>query len=274
MRPESFSQSTTKALWTTPHIARQMLAAHLDPASDLASRRGTTIRDSVRWIDKVVNLQGKQVCDLGCGPGLYARGFASAGATVVGVDFSKTSVAYAQGLSASRQDGVRYVVADYLTDELPTGFDIVSLIFCDYCALSVDQRHDLLKRIRSMIARGGVFLFDVSTIAALALQRESTRIETNLMNGFFAADPYLGVHSTFVYTDEALSLDRYLILTQPACGPLQVRRFFNWHQYFTLSLLRSELETCGFEITHVREDLTGRAFREQSPTLAVVTRAC
>ena len=38
-RPMPFACTTTRELWTDPHIATQMLAFHLDGSHDLASRR-------------------------------------------------------------------------------------------------------------------------------------------------------------------------------------------------------------------------------------------
>lgn len=75
-RPEPFSTLTIKELWTRPHIAQQMLQFHLDDATELASRNPRTIDATVDWIDSKLGLSGTRLCDLGCGPGLYAERFA------------------------------------------------------------------------------------------------------------------------------------------------------------------------------------------------------
>ena len=64
-----------KELWTRPHLAEQMLGYHLNQETDLASRRFESIDRVVEWIDAQLNLPNKSVCDLGCGPGLYAQRF-------------------------------------------------------------------------------------------------------------------------------------------------------------------------------------------------------
>ena len=57
--------------WTDPHIAKQMLASHLDPTVDAASRRPETIERITNWIAASVGLRpGDRILDLGCGPGL------------------------------------------------------------------------------------------------------------------------------------------------------------------------------------------------------------
>jgi SAM-dependent methyltransferase len=84
-RPEPFSRYTVKELWTRPHLAQQMLAYHLSQETDLASRTYDSIDRAVEWIDTQLGLSGKSLCDLGCGPGLYAQRFESKGANVTGV---------------------------------------------------------------------------------------------------------------------------------------------------------------------------------------------
>lgn len=83
-RPAPFSKMTIATLWTDPHIARQMLAFHLDPHHDAASRRPGSIEGFVGWLDERLPLAGKKLMDLGCGPGLYAQRLAQRGAQVTG----------------------------------------------------------------------------------------------------------------------------------------------------------------------------------------------
>src|SRR5210317_143948 len=126
-RPEPYSLMSIKELWTRPHIARQMLAYHLDQDTSLASRPIIVIEEIVDWLDQKLNLAGKRICDLGCGPGLYALRMAERGANVVGVDFSPTAIAHATSQASTTKTRIRYLVADYLHDELPSGFDVVTL---------------------------------------------------------------------------------------------------------------------------------------------------
>src|SRR4030042_1920824 len=82
--------------WDDPHISSQMLAFHLDPGIDAASRSPQTIDRSVVWITATLGLQpGDAVLDLGCGPGLYASRLAGRGVRLPGGDYSRPSIAYA-----------------------------------------------------------------------------------------------------------------------------------------------------------------------------------
>ena len=101
--------------WTDPHIARQMLAAHLNPDTDAASRRPATIQRSSDWIVRTLALQpGDSLLDLGCGPGLYASRLALHGLHVTGVDFSQTSIDYARDHARRNRLEITYRCQDYL----------------------------------------------------------------------------------------------------------------------------------------------------------------
>jgi len=95
-RPDLYSPGEEQ-FWTDPHIAEQMLAAHLDPSNDAASRRPETIDREVDWLVTALGLKdGDRVLDLGCGPGLYSTRLARRGLQVTGVDFSANSIEYAR----------------------------------------------------------------------------------------------------------------------------------------------------------------------------------
>jgi len=264
-RPEPFSRYTTKELWTRPHLARQMLNFHLDQETDLASRRFETIDEVVSWIDFQLNLPGKRLCDLGCGPGLYTQRFANAGADVTGVDFSAHSLEYARLRASENKQAITYIEADYLEDELPTGFDIVTLIYTDFCVLSPGQRASLLSRIRGMLKPGGHFVMDAAGTGSFVPKEEVTLIEDQLMFGFWAEGDYVGIQRTFVYPQEQLSLDRYMIIE-----PAETWQIFNWFQHFTPESLCSELSAAGFSAEHMAGDLTGAPVTTDGDFIAVI----
>jgi SAM-dependent methyltransferase len=261
-RPEPFSRYTVKELWTRPHLARQMLTYHLSQETDLASRRYEAIDRVVEWIDAQLVLSNKSVCDLGCGPGLYAQRFESKGAEVTGVDFSAHSLDFAK---SQGQQTVRYIEADYLVDDLPTGFDVVTLIYTDLCALSPEKRSKLLGRMRGMLNPGGHIIFDVAGFGSFTPKEEVTIIEHNLMGGFWSAEDYVGVQRTFVYPDELLALDRYLIVE-----PNETWQIYNWTQHFTPLSIETELRGAGFQIDQMAGDLSGTPLEPGSDLISII----
>jgi SAM-dependent methyltransferase len=253
--------------WTDPHIARQMLAAHLNPNHDAASRRPETIERSVAWMVKAINLQsGQRVLDLGCGPGLYAIRLASLGVQVSGVDFSPVSIAYA--IQAAQQAGLEidYRCQDYLTLEDDSRYEAALLIYGDFCPLSPEQRARLMGNVRRALKPGGRFVLDVST--------PGLRSHYGLKNGWYMADagfwkpgPHLVLEQGYDY-DEDLFLDQYIVI-EPG-GKTSVYR--NWFQDFTAETIRAELEAGGFVVESLWGDLTGAPFDPAGDWIGVMSR--
>lgn len=264
-RPEPFSRHTVKELWTRPHLARQMLTYHLSQETDLASRRYESIDQVVEWIDAQLDLSEKSLCDLGCGPGLYAQRFESRGAKVTGVDFSAHSLDFAK---AQGQQSVRYIEADYLVDDLPTGFDVVTLIYTDLCALSPEKRKKLLGRMRRMLNPCGHIIVDVAGIGSFTSKEEVTIIEHNLMEGFWSAEDYVGIQRTFIYPEDYLTLDRYLIVQ-----PSDIWQIYNWTQHFTPVSIETELQSAGFRIDQMAGDLNGTPLEPESDLIGIIASA-
>jgi SAM-dependent methyltransferase len=245
-----------------------MLSFHLNQETDLASRRFEIIDQVVNWIDSQLHLSGKSICDLGCGPGLYTQRFSSKGADVTGVDFSARSLEYADLKAKENEQSIRYIHADYLSDDLPTGFDIVALIYTDLCVLSPEQRTFLLGRMREMLNPDGQIVIDVAAMGLLTGKEECTLIDDQLMNGFWAEGDYVGIQRTFVYSDERLSLDRYLIVE-----PNEAWQIFNWYQHYTPESLQAELRHAGLAVVQMVGELTGKPLQPGGDFIGVIAGA-
>ena len=239
-RPEVFSVYTADTLWTDPHLASQMLQFHLNEETVLASRPTDAINRVVDWIEQSFGLDGKSICDLGCGPGLYANRYAQRGAIVHGIDFSRSSIDYAQKQAPSTAQPT-YQVADYLKDRLPEQQDLVTLIYCDVCALSPAQRQTLLSKTRHALAPDGTFIFDVFSKRAFEDVKEGVMFGRNLMNGFWSSRDYFAFQHTFRYDMEAVSLDHYTIIEESRQWDV-----YNWLTYFSRDDIHRELKQAGF----------------------------
>lgn len=265
-KPEPFSRYTTDMLWTDPWIAQQMLKVHLDESTDLASRKSQTIDGIVGWFDRKIGLSGKNVCDLGCGPGLYARRMATRGARVIGVDFSAVSLDYARSEAAAHNLDIEYRRADYLIDDLPDGQDVVSLIWCDFCTLPPEKRRTLLERIRGMLNPGGTFVFDVSTTQQFEKRREVMTYGRRPMGDFWSSDDHFGFQTTFLYDQDKIALDRYLIV-----APERRFEIFNWMQYFDPETISREVHEAGLAVEELLDVMTGEPWTPEAGEIAVVS---
>ena len=208
-----------------------------------------------------------RVLDLGCGPGLYASRLAEAGIEVTGIDFSPRSIAYAR--EAAARDGLRltYVNEDYLTWDSPKRFDLVTMIMRDYGALAPEQRRALLGKVERLLEADGVFLFDVDSMAALEARAESVSFAPSRGGGFWSPGPYFEFQSTFVYREDSVALDKFVVVE-----PSRSRTFYVWAQHFSPERLVSELGQAGLARATFVGDVAGRPFDGQAAEFAVVAR--
>ncbi|MEI7849641.1 MAG: class I SAM-dependent methyltransferase [Chloroflexota bacterium] len=254
--------------WTDPHIASQMLAAHLNPNLDAASRRPEIIQKSTDWIMQHLDLQaGDQVLDLGCGPGLYASQLARHGLRVTGLDFSQNSLNYAQKFAHENELKITYRCQNYLELTDQELYDTVLLIFGDYCPLSPDNRSKLLANVRQALKPGAHFVLDVSTPhlrRRVGLKNSWYAAE----NGFWKPGPHLVLEQGFAYSEQDIYLDQYTVIESD--GKISV--FRNWFQDFTPATIRAELEDNGFLVESLWGDLQGSLLEPASEWIGVVAR--
>ena len=253
--------------WTDPHIARQMLAYHLDPSVDAASRRPETIDRITAWIAKAAGLRpGDSLIDLGCGPGLYAERLAQAGFQVTGVDFSQNSIDYAVAQAREKQLPIQYRCQNYLELDDQARYSAALLIYGDFCPLSPGQRARLLANVRAALKPGGCFILDVTTPRL----RQKHGLKNHwyaARQGFWKPGPHLVLEQGFAYPDD-LFLDQYTVIE--ADGKISVYR--NWFQDYTPETIRAELAAGGFEIESLWGDLTGEPYTPNSEWIGILAR--
>jgi SAM-dependent methyltransferase len=246
-----------------------MLEFHLNPETDLASRKPDFIERSVAWMKERFRIgPGTRIVDFGCGPGLYASRLAKLGAKVTGIDFSRNSLDYARRQAAAEHLAIDYVEADYLSYKgKPASCDLIILIYCDLCPLSPVQRQALLTTIREMLAPGGRLLFDVWTSRYYASRREEVEYAHRLMDGFWSPGDYFGFHHCFLYDVERIVLDKYTIVE-----PQRTRSVYNWLKCYAPGELEEELKAAGFAVEDTYANVAGEPMQTDSPSMALVVR--
>lgn len=265
-KPEPFTAGE-KLFWDDPHISSQMLAAHLNPDWDAASRRPEIIDQTVNWLIQTLDLKpGASLLDLGCGPGLYASRFAQAGFAVTGVDYSHRSIGYATQAAQANNLNITYRYQNYLelTDE--NQYDAAFLIYGDFCPLNPQQRATLLQNISRALKPQGKFVLDVTTREC----RKRYGIKNNwyaTTSGFWKADPHLVLETGFDYPEQSIWLDQYTVIE--ADGKISVYR--NWFQDYTPETITTELTQGGFVVESLWGDLTGQAYTPQSEWIGLIT---
>lgn len=266
-RPPLFERGED-LFWDDPHISQHMLAAHLDPHTDAASRNPATIDKSVEWLcDQLQLKKDSHLLDLGCGPGLYAQRFAQHGIVVTGVDYSRRSLAYAQEQAELADLDITYRYQNYLTLDDTARYDAVVLIYGDYCVLNPNERQTLLANIKRALKPGGRFALDVST----RLHRQYNGLHTNWYageSGFWKPGPHIVLEQGFDYPQHDIFLDQYIVIE--ADTTLSIYR--NWYQDYNPASISAELEDAGFDVTGMWGDLTGTAYTPETEWIAVISQ--
>lgn len=264
-RPAPFAPGESQ-FWTDAHIARQLLAVHLDPHTDLASRRPETIERSTAWIVETLGMKpGDCVLDLGCGPGLYAARLAQLGFQVTGVDFSQNSLDYAQTYAHQHGLAIDYRCQNYLEFDDRSLYEVVLLIYGDLCPLSPAQRTRLFANVGRALKPGGRFVFDVST----PYLRQKYGLKKDwyaARSGLWKPGPHLVLEQGFAYPDD-IFLDQYIVIE----ADCKISTYRNWFQDYTPETITAELQANGFTIESMWSDLSGTPYEPASDWLGIVS---
>jgi cyclopropane fatty-acyl-phospholipid synthase-like methyltransferase len=267
-RPAPFQFYTADELWADEHTSKQMLEYHLNESIDVSSRNKSFIENSAEWIVSHFGVdKSTEIADFGCGPGLYTTRLAELGAIVTGIDFSENSLNYAKQVAAQKCLKINYVLNNYLDFETTNSFDLITMIMCDFCALSPEQRKKMLSKFHSLLKPEGSVLLDVYSLNGFNQKEESATYELNQLNGFWSPEDYYCFVNTFKYEKEKVILDKYTIIEES-----RNRVVYNWLQYFSKDSLGKEFKENGFKVEEVYSDVAGKTFNPESPEIAIVAK--
>ena len=267
-RPEPFQYYTAEELWTDEHTSKQMLEYHLNEFVDASSRNKKFIDRSVNWITSNFGVDSKtNVIDFGCGPALYTTRIAEKGAKVTGVDFSIRSIEYARKTALEKNLEIDYVKQNYLSYETDKKFDLITMIMCDYCALSPAKRKKLLQIFYKLLKPDGSVLLDVYSLNGFNQKEESATYELNQLNGFWSPEDYYCFVNTLKYEKEKVILDKYTIVEKN-----RIRVVYNWLQYFSQESLKTEFESNNFIIENIYSDVAGSKYDSKNSEMVIVVK--
>lgn len=238
-------------IWTDPHIAQQMLAAHLDLSHDAATRNAETVQDTIDWIHSISD-GNRDLIDLGCGPGIYATRFHDLGYRVTGVDVSQTSISYAVEKAEKENKKILYRVINYVEEPLQGNFDLAVCIYCDFGALIPGEQAAFLANVRSVLDEDGIFIFDVFGPRLRESKREERTWTIHRQSGFWSPHPHIELCENVHFEKEMAWGSRTIILEE---GNPRSREYITWDSYYTREKLSRLLEENGFILEEVRTDL-------------------
>lgn len=264
-RPDLYEKSTDK-FWDDDYVSEQMLKLHLNPNIEAASKTKETIEAEARFIINLTGMnQNKAVIDLGCGPGLYVKEFAKTGAMVTGIDLSVRSIAHANNYVKTQYKTTQFTKMNYLDMNYNDKFDIATLIFYDFCALSLNEQNLMLEKIHTALKDGGFFIFDIVT------ENKETSISTNISvweTGFWSPKPYIEILNTYVYENPKTEGLQYTIIAED--GYTRIIRIY--HRLFSITAITEMLYRNNFKVVNIFKNLKGEAVSKDSETMGIIAR--
>jgi hypothetical protein len=143
-------------------------------------------------------------------------------------------------------------------------FDIVTLIYCDYAALSITDRRTLLGKVYRSLRTGGKFIFDAFTHKMRADESKSWFCSDQ--GGFYSDKPHLCLLSVYQYDDEDNTELRQSVIV--ADGSVQC--FNVWDHFFSKDELVREVMPAGFRECEIYGDIAGCEYSEAGDTICGV----
>ena len=267
-RPAPFQFYTSDTLWTDNHTSRKILESELNEDIEVSIQNREFIKHSVDWIVNHFGLNGnRRVMDFGCGMGSYATRLAEKGAVVTGIDFSEMFIRHAKEVAKQKGLDINYVQQNYLEFETGDRFDLMTLLLCDFCALSPSQRKAMLKKFYKFLKSDGSILIDVYSLNAFNQREETETYEHSPLNGFWSPENYYCFQNSFKYDEEKVILDKYTIIEEK-----RTRIVYNWLQYYSEDSLRREFEENGFTVEGFYSDVTGTPISPESLEIVIVAK--
>lgn len=254
--------------WDDPHIAQSMLAAHLNPAFDGASRKSKTIEKTIEHLISTATVRrGDTVLDLGCGPGLYSSRLSLHGINVTGIDISNNSINYAQQAATKQGLDITYICGSFFDIDYEEKFDSILQIYGELCTFCDEKRDQLLNIIHKSLKDGGLFIFDVST-RKLRL-REGLKSNWYFSDGgFWYPKRHIVLEQGFDYPQKDMWLNQYTIINEVG----EIKTYRLWFHDYSLETLSPVLHSHGFKIEQVWNDLTGSSYTSSGDWIAIAAR--
>ena len=212
-RPVAWTQGGNLP-WHDPAFSERMLREHLDQAHGAASRVTDERLAQIDWLWTKLGLQpGMKICDLTCGPGLYAVELAKRGCTITGIDFAPAAINYARAL-ASREDVAdrcTFIEQDVRATELPAGeFDAVLFLYGQLAIFPQADAQQLLVKCAQALKPDGKLAIELLNQDRVDKTDSKWWFTDN--RGLWGDTPFLHLGERFWDDDAKLSSERFYVL--------------------------------------------------------------
>lgn len=134
----------------------------------------------LRWFDRQIDWQGKDVLDLGCAGGFMAEALAQRGARVTGIDPAAAAIDAAR--IHAGEGGLDIVYHTGVGEDLPYPAASFDAVVCVDVLEHVADLDQVLAEVTRTLRPGGMFLFDtinrnpIATLATITMAEDVLRL--------------------------------------------------------------------------------------------------
>jgi SAM-dependent methyltransferase len=202
--------------WHEPEFSQRMLAEHLTPEHDLASRRSEIIDAQVAWLHvAVLGERPGRILDLGSGAGLHTLRLASLGHGCVGIDFAPAPVSFARNEAAAVGADCVYRLEDVRSADLGRAeYDLVMMLYGDIDTFAPADAEDLIRRAAGALRRDGSLVLEVHTLQTLEEHGSRGPTWCHRPGGVMAPAAHLLVEESHWLEDCATAVVRFWVVTE------------------------------------------------------------
>jgi SAM-dependent methyltransferase len=254
--------------WHDTEFSNRMLAEHLDPTHDLASRSPGVLKAQIDWIEEtwLKPVEAKLVLDLACGPGLIANELARRGYTLKGFDVAPAAIEYARRAAAREALPATYSQRDLRTTGYGAGYDTV--IF-NYGIPNSFTRDDLVKIMtyaRESLNPGGVAILELNSIGFFRNNTGRTW-HTVADKGLFGEHPYLALKELILNEPNSSAVEFHYVID---LENTRIREYSICYQGYTSQDIGALLDECGLKVIAEYDSLTGETGLTDPDMMVVV----
>jgi len=244
-RPAAWTQGGNLP-WNDPDFSARMLREHLEPSHAAASRIAAERQMQIDWLWTTLGLRaGAHVCDMTCGPGLYAVELARRGCRVTGIDFGPAAIAYArkQAVRAGLNDRCTFIEQDVRQVELPgETFDAALFLYGQLSVFRQEEAQHLLEKIARILRPGGRLCVELLNPAQIDKTNSNWWFTDS--TGLWGDAPFLHLGERFWDEDTAIATERFYII-HLASGELTEIHLSD--QAYTVETMIGMMKQAGFQ---------------------------
>ena len=197
--------------WNEPAFSERMLREHLDESHGAASRTSVERAAQIEWLWPKLGLQaGDRLCDLTCGPGLYAVEFARRGCDVTAIDFSPASIAHAVALAERENvaERCRFIEEDVRQVTLADAhFDAALFLYGQLAVFPKEEAVQLLAQVAKALRTGGRLCIEL--LDQERVDKSDSRWWFTDGRGLWGDTPFLHLGERFWDDEAQISTERF-----------------------------------------------------------------